>query len=63
MIGIRFYRNRKWEREIIKKIFSVFKFNPCECGCTKDSGIGINLWFFGINFYRKGDSNDTDCIK
>ncbi len=29
---------------------AIFTFKPCPCGCTKNNGFGLNLWFFGINF-------------
>jgi len=44
----------KIDLEIYKKtgskIWGVFWFKPCSCGCTDSYGIGINLGLFGVNF-------------
>jgi len=34
-------------------LFGYFTFEPCECGCTKDSGWGFNFILFGINVVKK----------
>lgn len=39
-----------WTRQ---KAFGYFKYEPCECGCTKTFGWGFNFFIIGIRFDKR----------